>query len=144
MAGRRAPAKETLTRPNDQARREAATETLAPDGLLRGPELPEGEWNARTLIWWDTWRQSAQATRFVDTDWEALLESALLHTRLWNGEMSVAPELRLRVAKFGYTLEDRQKLGIKIDTEAAAASSQPPSQLDEARKRRLDKLAGDA
>ena len=143
MAGRRAPAKTTLTRPNDQARREAEIVTLAADAIRRGPDLPEGEWHSRTVEWWETWRLSAQAKQFAATDWDALSEAALLHTRMWNGEMSVAPELRLRVAKFGATLEDRQKLKIDLDLESEQAPSQPPSEIDDARKRRLAKAAGD-
>lgn len=120
MPGRRAPAKETLSRPNDQARREAEMTKLAADSVVRGPELPEWDWHPRTLAWWQTWRTSAQARTFLPTDWDALSEAALLHTRMWNGEVSVAPELRLRVAKFGATLEDRLKLKLSIDPDAVA------------------------
>ena len=56
------------------------------------------------------WGESAQAAHFTATDWEFLLETALLHARFWGGEASLAGELRLRVAKFGATPEDRQRL----------------------------------
>jgi len=143
MGGRRAPDKETLSRPNDQARRDAETVKITADSKLRGPELPEGEWHPRTLEWWRVWRTSAQAKRFAPTDWEALAEAALLHTRMWNGEVSVAPELRLRVAKHGATLEDRQKLKIDIDVEADEAGSAPVANLDNERALRLARAAGD-
>lgn len=143
MAGRRAPAKETLSRPNDQARREASLTKVAADGTLRGPDLPEGDWHPRTLAWWQTWRTSAQSRQFIPTDWDALSEAALLHTRMWNGEVSVAPELRLRVAKFGATLEDRQKLKLSIDPDEVVGAAEPKSNVDVARKRRILRAVGD-
>ena len=143
MAGRRAPAKETLSRPNDQARREAAQSRIAPDGVVRGPDLPEGDWHQRTLAWWQTWRTSAQSRQFIPTDWDALSEAALLHTRMWNGEVSVAPELRLRVAKFGATLEDRLKLKLSIDPDEVVGAVEPKANVDAARKRRILRAVGD-
>ena len=62
MPGRGPAPKQTLSRPNDQARRDAELTKLAADGVLRGPDLPEWEWHPRTVEWWDTWRRSAQAT----------------------------------------------------------------------------------
>ncbi|MEV0608115.1 hypothetical protein AB0I61_17290 [Polymorphospora rubra] len=74
---------------------------------------PGGEpWPDPTVTWWATWGASAQAELMTATDWSFLLDTALLHARLWAGEVSVAPELRLRVAKFGATLEDRARLRI--------------------------------
>lgn len=143
MAGRRAPAKEILSRPNDQARREASMTTVAADGVVRGPDLPEGEWHPRTLAWWQTWRTSPQARTFLPTDWEALAEAALLHTRMWNGEVSVAPELRLRVAKHGATLEDRQKLKLSIDPDEVPDAGLPKVSIDPGRKRRLLRAVND-
>ena len=143
MAGRRAPAKEVLSRPNDQARREAAMTTVAVDGVVRGPDLPEGDWHPRTLEWWQTWRESPQARTFLSTDWEALAEAALLHTRLWNGEVSVAPELRLRVAKHGATLEDRQKLKLSIDPEGSGVEETPKANVSADRRRRLLRAVND-
>ncbi|TCO47311.1 hypothetical protein [Actinocrispum wychmicini] len=48
------------------------------------------------------------------TDWDFLLDTALLHAELWSGVASVAPELRLRVGKLGATPEDRQRLRMQI------------------------------
>lgn len=100
------------------------TTELAADHEVRGPALPDGiDWPTQTLAWWETWRSSPQAQTFTDTDWSFLLDSALLHSRLWSGEMSVAAELRLRVAKFGATPEDRARLRMTI-TEPDPASEQ--------------------
>jgi hypothetical protein len=108
------------------------------DGQLRGPELPDFEierdgqlvdfvWPARTVQWWQTWRISPQAQAFTDTDWSFLLDTALLHARLWSGEASVAAELRLRVAKFGATPEDRARLRLSIGEPEQATAKRPAS-----------------
>ena len=93
------------------------------------PELPEfdiqvevdGElvsrsfrWPARTREWWRMWAESPLSADFTATDWSELLDSAILHARLWNGDYKVASELRLRVAKFGATPEDRARLRIQF------------------------------
>ena len=78
------------------------------------PELPDGyPWPDETIKWWNLWRDSPQAEHFGSTDWSFLLDTAMLHAMLWgNADTSVLPELRLRVAKFGATPEDRARLRI--------------------------------
>ncbi len=142
MAGRGPAPKQTLSRANDQARREAEQTKLAADGVLRGPELPEWEWHPRTLAWWDTWRRSPQAKTFLPTDWDALAETATLHTRLWNGEVSVAPELRIRVAKWGATVEDRMRLKMAVDADAEAATAEKPAMPADRRRRLMSVVNG--
>ena len=93
------------------------------------PELPEfdvaveidGEmssqsfvWPEATRRWWARWGDSPLSDEFTETDWDFLLDTALLHARLWTGDHKVAPELRLRVAKFGATTEDRARLRIQF------------------------------
>lgn len=96
---------------------------------VRQPELPEfdmqvevnGElvsqtfvWPARTREWWRMWADSPLSAEFTSTDWSELLDTALLHARLWSGDHKVANEMRLRVAKFGATPEDRARLRIQF------------------------------
>ena len=98
-------------------RRNLAAEltVLESDGVTHGPDLPDGiDWPDATRDWWATWRRSAQAQTFTDTDWSFLLDTAVLHMEFWDGDRSVAPELRLRAAKFGATPEDRARLKIAI------------------------------
>lgn len=107
------------------------------DGITRGPELPEDhQWSKRTREWWDTWRNSPQSMVMTATDWEVMLETALLHTQLWEpwngkamGAVSItqlASEVRRRVAAYGATFEDRLKLRMQIETplDGAAPSEQ--------------------
>ncbi|WP_261954338.1 hypothetical protein [Streptomyces nigrescens] len=74
------------------------------------------EWHPRTLAWWHTWRTSPQAQTFTDTDWEFLIDTALMHHAMWSkGQWTLAAEVRLRAAKFGATPEDRARLKLKVD-----------------------------
>jgi hypothetical protein len=92
------------------------------DGLQRGPELDGDGWSERTVAWWESWRRSPQAQTFTDTDWDFLRDTALLHDMFWRGKSSVAGELRLRVAKFGATPEDRARLRLQIADQALEQS----------------------
>jgi len=95
-----------------RARDEAPSRQIEADGVVRGPELPdEVDWHPRTVVWWETWRRSAQAQEFQATDWSFLLDTALMHHTMWaKGRWEFAAELRLRAAKFGATVEDRLRL----------------------------------
>jgi hypothetical protein len=93
-----------------------ASTVLTSDDEVRGPELPGGyDWPSPTREWWETWRSSPQASAFTATDWGFLLDTALLHAELWAGNAACASELRLRVAKFGATPEDRARLRMSIE-----------------------------
>ena len=89
---------------------------VVPDDVIRGPELPtDFDWPLQTREWWDTWRRSPQAQTMTDTDWSFLLDTAMLHAEFWAGNLTVGAELRLRVAKFGATPEDRARLRLEIE-----------------------------
>ena len=68
------------------------------------------DWHPATIEWWQIWANAAQSDLFTATDWQFLHDTALIHTKFWNGDMGQAAELRLRVAKFGATPEDRARL----------------------------------
>lgn len=78
----------------------------------RDGALVEFVWPARTLQWWQMWADSPLSSSFTATDWSELMDTALIHARFWSGQLSLAGELRLRVAKFGATPEDRARLRI--------------------------------
>jgi hypothetical protein len=94
------------------------------DGIARGPALPDGVWHQRTRQWWLMWQESAQAMVWEDTDWEHMLETAVLHSMFWNGSTSgllkptemkgLAEHIRARMAAVGSTFEDRRKLRLEI------------------------------
>jgi hypothetical protein len=94
---------------------------VADDGQVRGPELPAFAWHERTVAWYETWRRSPMAATFIDADWDFLIDTAMLHTEMWNGSPGLAAEIRLRVGKLAGTPEDRLRLRIEVDTEAEQA-----------------------
>lgn len=102
--------------------------TYEQDNRVRGPRLPADvlpdgeEWHPRTAAWWETWRRSAQAREFTATDWDFLLDTALMHHTMWTkGRWEFASELRLRAAKFGATPEDRMRLRMTVETPGSAS-----------------------
>jgi hypothetical protein len=109
------------------------------------PELPtlfvrdsEGEvnpvsWPAVTVGWWEMWARSPLSAEFTDTDWSELRDTARLHALFWMGDKAVAGELRLRVAKFGATPEDRARL--RITFAAADEAEDKPHRTGSARDR---------
>jgi hypothetical protein len=86
----------------------------------------EFEWPDQTQEWWAMWRDSPLSADFVANDWSELLDTALLHAAYWNGDLSVAGELRLRVGKFGATPEDRARLRIQFAKADQAETVKPP------------------
>ena len=145
MAGRGPAPTGTRSRARDQKRDEVARAVLVDDGSLRGPELPEGfEWPSATVTWWETWRRSPQAQVFTDTDWSFLVDTAVMHAEFWLGNRALAAELRLRVAKFGATPEDRARLRLGVG-EPKSKATPPKLQTAAAtdRKSRLLRAVGD-
>jgi hypothetical protein len=111
---------------------------VADDGEVRGVELPEDvDWHPRTVAWWETWRRSPQAQVMTPTDWDFLLDTALMHTAMWaKKQWALAAEVRLRVAKFGATPEDRLRLRLQIDLPEASAGKPEPGTVTSIQSRR--------
>ena len=62
-------------------------------------------------------RASAQVQAMLDTDWDFLIDTAVLHHAMWSEQRwNLAAEIRLRLAKFGVTPEDRARLRMQIET----------------------------
>lgn len=84
-------------------------------------------WPAATKRWWATWSNEPMSADFRATDWDFLIDTALLHAAYWRGDTKLGAEIRLRVAKLGATAEDRARLRITYasadDAEAKAAKS---------------------
>jgi hypothetical protein len=91
------------------------------DGRQRSKRLA---WPAQTRKWWAMWADSPLSNDFTATDWSELLDTARLHADYWRGNLKVAGELRLRVAKFGATPEDRARLRISFAMADEAEQSQ--------------------
>jgi hypothetical protein len=123
--------------PAKRARRNAQpAQTVLPFTECDQPELPEGfPWPDATQQWWEMWRTAPQATLFGVTDWNFLLDTALIHADVWgNWNLDRMPELRIRVAKFGATPEDRARLRItfaEADEKDAKRPQTPPTSAEE-------------
>ena len=116
MAGRGPQPKD----PRDRARRNKGPDlTLITTEPEQQPELPDkmpggDDWPDQTRSWWQMWAESPLTVEYTAQDWADLLDCAVLHGKFWNGAISVANELRLRVAKHGMTREDRARLRIQF------------------------------
>lgn len=93
-------------------------------------------WPERTREWWRMWAESPLSSEFTETDWSELLDTARLHAAYWGGDLKVAGELRLRVAKFGATPEDRARLRIQFATADEAEERAKSPKKSTARQRR--------
>jgi hypothetical protein len=144
MGGRGPAPQESHSRARDTARRRTPAVTVVPDAVVRGPELPDGyEWPPATCSWWQQWRESPQAQTFIATDWSFLLDTALLHAEFWLGDLSRGAELRLRVAKFGATAEDRRRLKLAVGEPAAPSERRSSPRQISNRKARLLRAVDD-
>ena len=141
MAGRGPAPRLERARETDTKRRASELKRLAPDDEVRGRDLPEHDWHPRTVRWWGTWRRSAQAQTFTETDWDFLEDTAFLHDAMSKGDTGLAAELRIRVAKFGATPEDRMRLKIAIDQDVKVAPV--VAKVDADRKSRLMAVVND-
>lgn len=119
--------------PKDPSRRARRNQDAIPTTVLTfcagvQPVLPDGvNWPAATRQWWRVWGESAQAALMTATDWSFLLDTALIHAKFWRGDLGQGPELRLRVAKYGATLEDRARLRIQFADADKADAERPQS-----------------
>lgn len=75
------------------------------------------------------------ASTFIEADWDFLIDTALLHSEMWNGSPALAAEIRLRVSKLGVTPEDRLRLKLQIDQEVEQAPK--AKRMDAGRRDRL-------
>lgn len=148
MAGQGAPPTGKAIRRNKQPEKTL----IKSDGKMRGFPLPKGiltdkhgeeeDWHPATVSWWNSWRQSPQGSHMLsEPDWYFLLDTALIHHNMWmNGRWEFASEVRLRVAKFGATPEDRMRLRQEIEViEAAPVGSKRGSAVTsiESRRKRI-------
>ena len=104
------------------------------------PKKKRFVWPSITKRWWKMWGESPLAAEYTETDWAFLMDTAYLHAQYWKGDIKVAAELRLRVAKFGATPEDRARLRIQfavadgLEDDGPSAESSPVSSRSRRRK----------
>lgn len=130
MAGRGPAPKGRNARDRDTATFETVVleERAAYGSPLPDDALPEGEsWHPQTVRWWDSLRHFPLLKDEPEIGWQFLIDTALMHHTMWTkGRWEFASELRLRVAKYGATPEDRMRLKIKLEIPAVI----PPAKAD--------------
>lgn len=102
------------------------------------PMLPIGvDWHPQTVVWWGMWQRAPQSEMFTESDWSFLLDTAYMHHQYWSkGAWTLAAELRLRVAKFGATPEDRARLRMVFADADEKDEKRAAKQQSSARDRR--------
>lgn len=105
------------------------------------PDVMPGDepWPAQTREWWRMWSISPLAEEFTDAEWSFLLDTAVIHARLWSGDAKAAAELRLRVDQFGMTPTSRARLRITF-AQAAEADERRGTRQASSSKGRYDGL----
>ncbi len=81
------------------------------EGVL---ESARYEWPEMTRNWWRMLALHPLVGEFTEIDWQFLLDTARIHAAFWEGNLKLAPELRLREAKYGFTPEDRLRLRLSF------------------------------
>lgn len=162
MAGRGPKPKDGTKR----QRRNKVTETkVDPDArAAEFPELPDppplldpetGEpvdsglrkWSPATELWYRAWCESPQASLFEATDWLRLhLIAPLIERYYATFDKTIMAEIRLNESKLGATLEDRQRMHMRIARAAQEEDADSGTKTARSRSSRPDprlKLAVD-
>lgn len=115
MAGRGPAPKEQHQRERDTRRRQSDVVSVRADGKIRGPELT-ASYSPDTVEFYETYRRSAQAQLFEETDWLSLqLVLPLVESHMKRPSAAAASEIRLTVERLGGTYTDRQRAKIRIE-----------------------------
>lgn len=118
--------------PNARRRNKPPFEHSVPRGSVTARPLPEelGIQTPAARRFWDTWATSPQAQTFEETDWAELEMTVVLVDRFHQGETKLAAEIRLRVAKWGATVEDRARLRMSFDQDQGQALAPQEPEMD--------------
>lgn len=149
MAGQGMAPKATRSRARDTRAREAETTVIVADGALHGPDLPTGvlpddaDWHPQTVALWSALRRNPLLADEPDLGWQFLIDTALMHHTMWSkGRWEFASEVRLRVAKYGATPEDRMRLKVKIAAPGEIQPADSATPADAVARRRNMHIAG--
>jgi len=139
MATGRKPSGMPHSRPRSQQAKEATFTLLTDTGEIHGkalPEIADNIWHPQSVTFWEAFRSSPQAQTFTATDWEFLLQTTWLVSKMFDGDTKLASEVRLRSEKLGATAADRERLRLTV------VAPEPPQtvHMDAERRRRLQAL----
>lgn len=141
MAGHGPPPAQSKRRRNADP---VPVQTVIADGVVHGFDLPEGvlpddqAWHPQTVALWEALRRSPLLAEEPELGWQFLIDTALMHHTMWaKGRWEFASEVRLRLAKYGATPEDRMRLRVKVTTPEQAEKAEAAPTPTAARRRNL-------
>ena len=111
-------------------------EQIEDSGEVYGDHLPEGvlpdgeAWHPQTVELWESLRRFPAMKDEPPLGWQFLIDTALMHHTMWTKQRwEFASEVRLRLAKYGATPEDRMRLKIKVTTGASQSAPVAPAKV---------------
>lgn len=105
----------------------------APVEVIETPPLPEGEWHAMAVAFWDDLWTSPMAPEYVHMDRHRLYQLVKLVDQFWRKPtVAVAAEIRQVSQGFGLSPLDRRRLQWEVErgeeAEQKRAARKPPAQ----------------
>jgi hypothetical protein len=94
-----------------------------------GRELPRalGVTSGGAKRFWKVWSTAPQTATWVETDWAELEITCKLVDEFFKGDTKLAGEIRQRVAKWGATVEDRNRLRMKLEDSENEPDNEAPA-----------------
>lgn len=131
--GRRGPT------PTGTAQRRNATgeQSITDPPPVEYPELPGAEmYLSQTIAWYEMWATSPQAAVFAASDWSRLHMVAALVDQYWQKpSKDLMAEIRQNESKLGGTIEDRQRLRMKVEKPKDPGEPEKPAPTPSRAKR---------
>lgn len=100
-----------------------------PSAPQAGRELPKalGVTTGGAKRFWKTWASAPQTSAWTETDWAELELTVKLVDGFFLGDLKLAGEIRQRVAKWGATVEDRNRLRMEIKADDESPDNPEPA-----------------
>ena len=115
------PPKAVLSRPRDNARRQAEIQEVSDEGEIYGFDLPEGvlpnneSWHPQTVALWEELRRYPVMKDESGLSWQYLVDTMALHHGAWQrNNWERFAEVRIRLNEFGITPLGRMRLKVKV------------------------------
>lgn len=93
------------------------------------PPLPkrrkgQGEWSAQTKRAWESWKEDPATTQYGPADIQNAIDLAYLHHEFSQGEVKLAPEIRLRLDGLGLSAKGKRDLRWRVEADDKAGDGQ--------------------
>lgn len=144
MAGRgpkpKDPAKRARRNADPVAQRvfiaEPAEQPTLAELLGQSNPLTGREWHQATVIFWQQLGEFPTTENLQAAQWSSLARAMMIDDAMVSGEIRLAPEARLRLAKYGIDPDDLARLRVQIVQADEAEERRGPKPGASARERR--------